>query len=64
MKMKYIDQWERDENAQQKQGSLGLPWWSGGKESAGQYKGDGFDPWSGKIPQYSLYIRVFAQVKR
>ena len=31
--MKYIDQWERDENAQQKQGSLGLPWWSGGKES-------------------------------
>ena len=29
---------------------LGHPWWSSGKESAGQYKGDGFDPRSGKIP--------------
>ena len=27
--------------------SLGLPWWSSGKESALQCRGRGFDPWSG-----------------
>ena len=26
---------------------MGLPWWSSGKESALQYRGHGFDPWSG-----------------
>ena len=28
--------------------SIGLPWWSSGKESALQCRGRGFDPWSGK----------------
>ena len=29
---------------------LGLPWWHSGRESACQYRGHGFEPWSGKIP--------------
>ena len=29
---------------------MGLPWWSGGKESAWQCRGQGFNPWSRKIP--------------
>ena len=29
----------------------GLPWWSSSWESACQYWGHGFDPWSRKIPQ-------------
>ena len=28
----------------------GLPWWSSGWESVCQCRGNGFDPWSGKIP--------------
>ena len=28
---------------------IGLPWWSSGWESACQSRGQGFDPWSGKI---------------
>ena len=32
---------------------MGLPWWSSGKESAWQYRGQGFNPWSGKIPHTS-----------
>ena len=28
----------------------GLPWWRSGWESAGQCRGHGFEPWSGKIP--------------
>ena len=28
----------------------GLPWWRSGKESACQFRGHGFEPWSGKIP--------------
>ena len=31
----------------------GPSWWSSGKESACQYRGHGFDPWSGKIPYAS-----------
>ena len=30
--------------------SLGIHWWSSGKESTNKFKGHGFDPWSGKIP--------------
>ena len=30
--------------------TLGLPWWSSGWEPACQYRGHGFDSWSGKIP--------------
>ena len=29
----------------------GLPWWPSGKESALQYRGQGFNPWSGAIPR-------------
>ena len=32
---------------------MGLPWWSSGKESAWQCRGQGFNPWSGKIPHTS-----------
>ena len=28
----------------------GLPWWRSGWESACQCRGQGFEPWSGKIP--------------
>ena len=28
----------------------GLPWWLSGKESICQFRRQGFDPWSGKIP--------------
>ena len=33
-----------------KENLAGLPWWSGGKESACQCTGHAFDPWSSKIP--------------
>ena len=29
---------------------LGLPWWRSGYEPACQCRGQGFEPWSGKIP--------------
>ena len=29
---------------------LGLPWWCSGEESACQYRGHRFEPWSRKIP--------------
>ena len=29
---------------------LGLPWWLSGKEPAYQCRGQGFNPWSRKIP--------------
>ena len=29
----------------------GLPWWSSGWESDCQGKGQGWDPWSGRIPR-------------
>ena len=32
------------------QGENGLLWWLRSKESAGQDKSRGFDPWVGKIP--------------
>ena len=28
----------------------GLPWWLSGKESTWQYRRQGFNPWSKKIP--------------
>ena len=28
----------------------GLPWWRSGEESTCQFRGHGFEPWSGKIP--------------
>ena len=33
-----------------KNASLGLSWWSSGEEPALQYRGQGFNPWSRKIP--------------
>ena len=30
--------------------ALELPWWRSGSESACQYRGHGFEPWSGMIP--------------
>ena len=30
--------------------NIGLPWWLNSKESACQRRGNGFDPWSRKIP--------------
>ena len=33
--------------------ALGLPWWRSGWESAWQCSGQGFDPWSWKIPHAS-----------
>ena len=29
---------------------IGLPWWHSGWESACQFRGHGFEPWSGRIP--------------
>ena len=34
----------------QKETCRGLPWWRSGWESACQCRGQGFEPWSGKIP--------------
>ena len=33
-----------------RKGIKGLPWWSSGWESTCQCRGQGFNPWSGKIP--------------
>ena len=33
-----------------KNADMGLPWWSRGWESAGQCRGQEFNPWSGKTP--------------
>ena len=35
---------------EKKKMNKGLPWWSSGWESACQWRGHRFDPWSGKIP--------------
>ena len=38
------------EQQQQKKKTRGLRWWHSGWESACQWRGHGFEPWSGKIP--------------
>ena len=40
----------RNGNAHTQRGPQGLPWWHSGEESACQRRGQGFEPWSGKIP--------------
>ena len=40
----------------------GFPWWRSGWESACQFRGHGFEPWSGKIPhaaeQLGLWVTI------
>ena len=38
----------------------GLPWWCSGWESACQYRGHGFKPWSGKIPHAAEQLGPWA----
>ena len=40
---------------------LGLPWWQSGWESACQYRGHGFEPWSGKIPHAAEQLGPWAK---
>ena len=39
---------------------LGLPWWRSGWESACQWGGHGFKPWSGKIPHAAEQLGPWA----
>ena len=39
---------------------VGLPWWRSGWESACQYRGHGFDPWSGRIPHAAEQLGPWA----
>lgn len=39
---------------------VGLPWWSGGQESASQCREHGFDPYSGEIPRASEELSLCA----
>jgi len=39
---------------------LGLPSWSSGLESACQFRGNGLDPWSRRIPQTAGQISPLA----
>ena len=39
---------------------IGLPWWRSGWESAGQCRGHGFEPWSGKIPRAAEQLGPWA----
>ena len=38
----------------------GLPWWRSGWESACQYRGHGFEAWSGKIPHAAEQLGPWA----
>ena len=40
----------------------GLPWWRSGWESACQYRGHGFEPWSGKIPHAAEQLGPWATI--
>ena len=44
----------------EKNGMLRLPWWRSGWESACQYRGHGFEPWSGKIPHAAEQLGPWA----
>ena len=44
----------------QKYDKEGLPWWRSGWEPACQYKGHGFEPWSGKIPHAAEQLGPWA----
>ena len=43
---------------------IGLPWWLSGQESACQYKGHGFDPWSRNIPHGVGTTELLLRYKR
>ena len=40
----------------------GLPWWHSGWESACQCRGQGFEPWSGKIPHAAEQLGPWARI--
>ena len=40
----------------------GLPWWRSGWESACQCRGQGFEPWSGKIPHVAEQLGPWATI--
>ena len=40
----------------------GLPWWHSGWESACQCRGQGFKPWSGKIPHAAEQLGPWATI--
>ena len=40
----------------------GLPWWRSGWESACQFRGHGFEPWSGKIPHATEQLGPWATI--
>ena len=40
----------------------GLPWWRSGWESACQCRGQGFEPWSGKIPHAAEQLGPWATI--
>ena len=40
----------------------GLPWWHSGWESACQCRGQGFGPWSGKIPRAAEQLGPWATI--
>ena len=42
--------------------ALGLPWWRSGWESACQCRGQGFEPWSGKIPHAAEQLGPWATI--
>ena len=39
---------------------MGLLWWLSGKESACQYRGHEFDPWSRKVPHAAEQLSLCA----
>ena len=41
---------------------VGLPWWCSGWESACQCRGQGFEPWSGKIPHAPEQLGPWATI--
>ena len=41
---------------------VGLPWWRSGWESACQCRGQGFEPWSGKIPHAAQQLGPWARI--
>ena len=40
----------------------GLPWWRSGWESACQFRGHGFEPWSGRIPCAAEQLGLWATI--
>ena len=50
-------EWPSSKNLQ-----TGLPWWRSGWESACQCRGQGFEPWSGKIPHAAEQLGLWATI--